>query len=83
MNELELIKSQLTDINTKRVRIQTLVEQAVKQCNEIQQKYNITSLEELKQLVDKAELDRQAEMQAAKQYIEQTNQILSTYTGIL
>ena len=59
MNNLELLKSQLNDINTKRVRIQTLVEQAQKQCQEIEQKYNVKSLEELKALVDKAELDYQ------------------------
>lgn len=83
MNELETIKAQLADINNKRVRIQTLVEQATNQCVEIEKKYNVKSLEELKALLDKAELDRQQELKAAQEYIEQTNKVLSTYTGIL
>ena len=83
MNNLELLKSQLNDINTKRVRIQTLVEQAQKQCQEIEQKYNVKSLEELKALVDKAELDYQKQVEEAQKYIQETNQVLSTYQGIL
>lgn len=83
MNNLELLKSQLNDINTKRVRIQTLVEQAQKQCEEIEKKYNVSSLEELKVLVDKAELEYQNQVQEAQKYIQETNQVLSTYQGIL
>ena len=83
MNNLELLKSQLNDINTKRVRIQTLVEQAQKQCEEIEKKYNVSSLEELKILVDKAELEYQNQVQEAQKYIQETNQVLSTYQGIL
>ena len=83
MNNLELLKSQLNDINTKRVRIQTLVEQAQKQCQEIEQKYNVKSLEELKALVDKAELDYQKQVEEAQKYIQETHQVLSTYQGIL
>jgi F0F1-type ATP synthase membrane subunit b/b' len=83
MNNLELLKSQLNDINTKRVRIQTLVEQAQKQCEEIEKKYNVSSLEELKVLVDKAELEYRNQVQEAQKYIQETNQVLSTYQGIL
>ena len=83
MNNLELLKSQLNDINTKRVRIQTLVEQAQKQCEEIEKKYNVSSLEELKVLVDKAELEYQNQVQEAQKYIQETNKVLSTYQGIL
>ena len=36
MNQLEIIQSQLNDINNKRVRVQTLMEQAKKQCEEIE-----------------------------------------------
>ena len=56
MNELELIKSQLNDINNKRVKYQTLKEQAQKQVEEIQKKYNITSIEELKSLMEQAQI---------------------------
>ena len=54
MNQLEIIQSQLNDINNKRVRVQTLMEQAKKQCEEIEKKYNVTSLEELQALMNKS-----------------------------
>lgn len=83
MNELELLKSQLNEINTKRVKVQTLIEQAQRQCEEIEKKYNVSSLEELKVLMDKAQTEYQQEVQKAQEYIEETNKVLSTYQGIL
>lgn len=83
MNELELIKSQLNDINNKRVKYQTLKEQAQKQIEDIQKKYNITSIEELKFLMDKAQLDYDKSLQEAKSYIEETNKIFATYQGVI
>lgn len=83
MNELEQIKSQLDYINNQRVRLETLIEQAKKQCLEIESKYNISSEQELKALVDKADLEYQTELQKAQEYIQETNQLLSTYQGIL
>lgn len=83
MNELELIKSQLNDINNKRVKYQTLKEQAQKQVEEIQKKYNVTTPEELKSLVDKAQLDYEQSMQNAKTYIDETNKIFATYQGVI
>lgn len=83
MNELELIKSQLNEINNKRVRIQTLVDQASKQCKEIESKYNISSLQELEVLVNDAEVAYQNQVQEAQNYINQTNQVLNSYQGIL
>lgn len=83
MNELELIKSQLNDINTKRVKYQTLKEQAQKQITEIFTKYNVNSLEELKTLKDNAQLSYEKSLRDAKSYIEETNKILSQYQGII
>ena len=83
MNELELINSQLNDINNKCIKYQTLIEQAKKQCQEIEQKYNVSSLDELKTLVDKADSDYQQEIQNAQQYITQANEILTTYNGVV
>jgi F0F1-type ATP synthase membrane subunit b/b' len=83
MNELELINSQLNDINNKCIKYQTLIEQAKKQCEEIEQKYNVSSLDELKTLVDKADSDYQQEIQNAQQYITQANEILATYNGVV
>lgn len=83
MNELEQIKSQLNDINNRRIRYQTLKEQALAQCKAIEDKYGIKSLDELKSLVDKAQIEYDKSVQEAKTYIEQTNKIFSEYQGVL
>lgn len=82
MNELEQIKSQLNDINNKIVRITTLKEQAYAQCQEIEKKYNITSLQELQELVTKAQTDYNEEVTRAKEYIQHANSILNEFNGI-
>jgi hypothetical protein len=83
MNELEQIQSQLNEINNKRIKYQTLKDQAIKKCQEIEQKYGITSLEELQALRDKANLEYQASLQEAQKYIEETNKVFASYSGIL
>lgn len=83
MNELELIKNQLTEINNKRVKYNTLKEQALKQCKEIEQKYGVKSVEELKVLVDKAQAEYEKTLKDAKTYIEKTNKILESYQGVI
>ena len=83
MNNFQQIQAQLNEINTQRVRMQTLVEQAQKQCSEIEAKYNVKSAEELKALVDKAQLEYEQSLKEAQTYIEETNKVLSTYQGIL
>ena len=83
MNELEQIQSQINEINNKRIRYQTLKDQAIKQCQDIAQKYGIKSLEELKALVDKANVEYQTAVQSAQKYIEDTNKVFAGYNGIL
>ena len=83
LNELEQIKAQLNEINNKRVRYQTLKEQAVKQCQSIETKYGIKSLEELEVLMQKAQAEYNQSVQEAQKYIEETNKILLEYSGIL
>ena len=83
MNELEIINNQLNEINNKRVKYQTLMEQSKKVCEQIESKYNIKSAQELKKLVDEAQLNYQNSIAEAKKYIEETNQILSQYNGVL
>ena len=83
MNQLEIIQSQLNDINNKRVRVQTLMEQAKKQCEKKKKKYNVTSLEELQALMNKAQEDYDKQIQEAQEYIQNANQVFSTYQGIL
>lgn len=83
MNNIELLKNKLNEINNQRIRIQTLVDQAQKQCEAIQLKYNVNSLEELKILVDKAKQEYEQEVQSAQKYIDETSKVLNSYQGIL
>lgn len=83
MNELEIIKSQLNDINNKRVKLQTLVEQAQKQCSEIEEKYGVKSPDELLALMTKAEEAYKRSLNEARQYIQDTNKVLDGYVGII
>ena len=83
MSNLATLQSQLNEINTKRVRLQTLKEQAVKQCEEIQKKYNVSSLEELDVLFKKAQTEYNEQVALAQEYITTTNQQLAQYTGII
>ena len=83
MNELESINSQLNKINNDRIRYQTLVEQANKTCKDIETKYNISNAEQLYALLSQAELEYQNELAKAQSYINETNQVLSQYQGVL
>lgn len=83
MNNIELLKNKLNEINNQRIRIQTLIDQAEKQCQAIQLKYNVKSLDELKVLVDKAKQEYDQEVENAQKYIEETSQVLNSYQGIL
>jgi len=83
MNELEQIKSQLNEIDNKRVRYQTLKEQALAQCKAIEEKYGIKSLAELQALKDKAQTAYDTAVQEAQKYIQDTNRVLSEYGGVL
>lgn len=82
MNELEQIKAQITNINNQRVKYQTLIDQAKKQCEEIQAKYNITTLEELQALVNQADQQYQQSIQQANAYIQEANQVLAGFNGL-
>lgn len=83
MNELEIIKSQLTDINNKRIRYQTLIDQAKKQCAEIEQKYNISNEQQLQELLEQEEQKYQYQLQEAQKYIEEANNLLKLYESTL
>lgn len=83
MNELEIIKSQLTDINNKRIRYQTLIDQAKKQCAEIEQKYNISNEQQLQKLLEQEEQKYQYQLQEAQKYIEEANNLLKLYESTL
>lgn len=83
VNNLATLQAQINEINNKRVKLQTLKEQAEKQCELIEQKYGVKSLEELKDLMDKAQTEYNEQILLAQEYITNTNQQLAQYTGII
>ncbi len=83
MNELEQIKSQLTQINNTRIKLQTLSEQAKAKCAEIEQKYNVSNLEEMQALVNQAQVEYQQQVLEAQQYINSANEVLKNYSGVI
>lgn len=83
MNELESIMAQLNEINNKRIKIQTLAEQAKDVCSEIEKKYNVNSPEELQKLVDIETEKYQNELEKAQQYISSAQEALKEWDGII
>lgn len=81
MNELEQINAQLNEVNAKRVKYQTLKEQAIKQCEAIEKKYNVKSLDELGKLVEAKQAEYNKLVQDAQDYITKANQVLDSYGG--
>ena len=83
MNELELLRKELQEITNKQIRLDTIVQQAKTQCEEIEKKYNITNEEELKNLVDKAEQEYQEALNKAGLYLADAKQALQPYEGMI
>lgn len=83
MNNLDVLKNQLNDINNKRVRIQTLKEHAQKRCDEILKKYNVISLKELTQRKEQIDKEYQEELTKAQEYVAQANEYFSKYQGLI
>ena len=83
MSEFEELQQQITQLNNKKIQIQTLADQAHKKCQEIETKYNVSSPVELEALVQKAKQEYEKQVQEAKNYIEETTQIISQYSGII
>lgn len=83
MNNLEQIKSQLNEVNNKRIKYQTLKEQAKKQCEEIEKKYGIKSLQELEVLMNKANEEYNESLKKAEEYINKANAVFASYQGII
>ena len=83
MNEYETIKKQLEDINNKRVRLQTLKEQAQQECQRIEKKYNVTSSEQLSNLYNEKQNEYNKLLEEVNSYITETQTVLSQYQGII
>lgn len=83
MNDLELLKKELQEVNNKQIRLQTIKDQAIQQCQEIEEKYNIKDEAELKALLDKAEAEYQENITKATTYLVDAKQALEPFEGII
>lgn len=83
MNDLEILNKEFQQVSSKQIKLETLIEQAVQQCTEIEQKYNIQSEEELKDLLEKAQKQYLDEIQKATIYIADAKQALLPYEELL
>lgn len=83
MNDLEILNKEFQQVSSKQIKLETLIEQAVQQCTEIEQKYNIQSEEELKNLLEKAQKQYLDEIQKATIYIADAKQALLPYEELL
>lgn len=83
MNDLEILNKEFQQVSSKQIKLETLIEQAVQQCTEIEQKYNIQTEEELKDLLEKAQKQYLDEIQKATIYIADAKQALLPYEELL
>ena len=83
MNDLELLKKELQEVNNKQIRLQTIKDQAIRQCQKIEEKYNIKDEAELKALLDKAEAEYQENITKATTYLVDAKQALEPFEGII
>ncbi len=81
--DLNTLTQQLNQINTQRVKFQTLAEQAKNQCKEIEEKYNVTSLEELTMLKQKAQESYDKTCQEAQDYLTENKNVIAQYEGLI
>lgn len=82
-NELDTLKSELQEIINKQIRMETIIEQAKQQCSEIEQKYNISSEQELKDILDKAEAAYEDSLAQAISYLADAKLALAPYEGMI
>lgn len=83
LSDLEMLKKELQDVTSKQIKLETLIEQAKQQCALIEQKYNIKTEEELKQLVASAEKEYMDKIQQATVYLADAKHALLPYEGLL
>lgn len=83
MNDLEMLNKEFQQISSKQIKLETIIEQAVQQCKEIEEKYNIKSEEELKALLDKAQQEYINQVEKVTTYIADAKQALMPYEGLL
>ena len=81
--EFTEIQLELKKLQERRIQLSVLKEQAIAKCNEIEQKYGITNEEELKQLLDKAQVEYNNKLSEAVTYIEKAKEAMKPYEGLV
>lgn len=63
------IQKELADVKQKIARAELLKEQAIEKCKAIEEKYGISSVEELQAKYDKAVADRDEQIRLAEEHL--------------
>lgn len=82
-NILDDLKTRLQEVNNKKIRLETIIEQARQQCSEIESKYNIHNAEELKQLLDNTQKEYDEKISEATMYLIDAEQALKPYEDLI
>ena len=83
MNELEMLRAEYQECINRQIRLKTLKEQALLKNKQIEDKYQITNEEQLRQLVDKLQQEYNEKIQEASLKLVEIKQSLSPYEGIM
>ena len=83
MNELELLRKELQEVTNKQIRLETIKEQAIQQCKEIEDKYGIHNEQELRNLLEKAEQEYNKNLEQAAIYLADAKQAFEPFEGLL
>lgn len=83
MNELETLRHEYQELNNKRIKLQTIVEQATQACAEIEEKYNIKNEKELQELLSKKQAEYESAVTTATEKVVELQQALLPYEGVI
>ena len=71
------LKKELDIINAKIIKLQTLQEQAQKECKQIEEKYGVSNIEELKAKYESAVQQRDEKIRIAEEYLKKVKEDLA------
>ena len=77
MMKLDELKKELDIINAKIIKLQTLQEQAQKECKQIEEKYGVSNIEELKAKYESAVQQRDEKIRIAEEYLKTVKEDLA------
>ena len=77
MMKFDELKKELDIINAKIIKLQTLQEQAQKECKQIEEKYGVSNIEELKAKYESAVQQRDEKIRIAEEYLKKVKEDLA------